>query len=744
MQLLDFFPNLWQWRHSHQSEHADTNCPVELAQVVVAAADVAHVPTAEPVPSPESLGALYDSCPLLPGRRQIRVIQLQEAEDFASSVSVAMRVVDLDQQPVYSALSYVWGDFSNPRDVIVCNCVPIEVTSNCLSALRHLRKLDGSVTLWVDAICIHQQDHGDKRHQLALMADIYSSARQVCAFLGDGKPDSDWAMDYFARGALPSSWLPAQKIRLFSGEEIPTGVWMSTRLALHLTCRRALRGFLYAERDSGVTNVLSRPWIRRLWTLQEAVLARELRIICGFRSVSWIALAHSLEVLDNDYTLNYFRMPSAIQAWRRLRDMRDCKYPTASANVSTAHRDAIKAGFAISIRSYGGIYNSAFFLILASNIYGLVRINDGGLLGGADLLRLLCASCMALTIMCFFKRKRRRLWSYSRMPDGRPASSIMVELRERDATESKDIYFGIRSLIHPPGSSPMLDYTETPLAVVFRLLSRYILEYTNSLDILLFMPSPIPEAPSWVVDWRTASDLWVRAIYDTNKHPPPDRSLLHSIHNVIGRFRGGRGLVEEGRHRNLGSWCFINDTELRVRGNDTGSITWSSGIIKRADFSSLADTVQKFLDMLVIWSGGSQPCVRRCFAEMPGAPHWYYSAVARRYRELRSRHGNPCTVQDQVKSMISYLEREEIYLVRYDGGTYATSWASGKVQVGDLVTRITGVSTLAILRRKTDLEDSHRGNEEKYEVIGLLYNKEVIKDKCHQDVHGEEKDYILV
>jgi hypothetical protein len=46
-------------------------------------------------------------------------------------------------------------------------------------ALRYLRKEDEARILWVDAVCINQQDLGERSAQVNKMGGIYRNAAQV-------------------------------------------------------------------------------------------------------------------------------------------------------------------------------------------------------------------------------------------------------------------------------------------------------------------------------------------------------------------------------------------------------------------------------------------------------------------------------------------------------------------------------------------------------------------------------------
>jgi hypothetical protein len=72
----------------------------------------------------------------------------------------------------YSALSYAWGDLEKPKVTLFVNGHQLEVTENCLFALKELRResmaQSKTCTIWVDAICINQKDLDERSQQVAL------------------------------------------------------------------------------------------------------------------------------------------------------------------------------------------------------------------------------------------------------------------------------------------------------------------------------------------------------------------------------------------------------------------------------------------------------------------------------------------------------------------------------------------------------------------------------------------------
>lgn len=78
----------------------------------------------------------------------------------------------------YVALSYRWSDPNNTREIFI-NRKPVHVTENLECALRVLRNklpMRIGVRLWVDAICINQQDLEERNLQVERMQDIYKKA----------------------------------------------------------------------------------------------------------------------------------------------------------------------------------------------------------------------------------------------------------------------------------------------------------------------------------------------------------------------------------------------------------------------------------------------------------------------------------------------------------------------------------------------------------------------------------------
>ncbi|OCK73915.1 HET-domain-containing protein [Lepidopterella palustris CBS 459.81] len=127
-----------------------------------------------------SLQTIYK--PLDQATREIRLAIIKPgAHD--DRLRCELQTYPLQDQPDYLALSYTWG---NPEKthIMIINNIPIKVAKNLYEAFLRIRKIEKSVTIWADALCINQDCKLEKQHQVAMMADIYRGAREVVIWLG--------------------------------------------------------------------------------------------------------------------------------------------------------------------------------------------------------------------------------------------------------------------------------------------------------------------------------------------------------------------------------------------------------------------------------------------------------------------------------------------------------------------------------------------------------------------------------
>jgi hypothetical protein len=223
----------------------------------------------------------YQYVPLNEEADEIRLLTLLPGT-FSSEIRLRLDITPFTQHrvPKFEAVSYAWGSTENPVNVFIGKSgrETLTVTQNLAKALPYLRHKDKPRILWIDAICVDQQNPKERGHQVKRMANIYSKAVKVLIWLGLESDDSSRAMDclnYIASKV---------KVDFDTSSMWPTTNdthWGDMRVALTLDEVDVMAVFRFTQR----------PWFGRLWIWQEALLASgKTEVMCGSRSIPWVAL----------------------------------------------------------------------------------------------------------------------------------------------------------------------------------------------------------------------------------------------------------------------------------------------------------------------------------------------------------------------------------------------------------------------------------------------------------------------
>ena len=102
----------------------------------------------------------------------------------ASPISCTLETTRLYGAKDYKCLSYVWGIPKPAHPNISLNGATQQVTENLYAALESLRRNEVTSPLWIDALCINQNNKDEKDQQVPLMADIFSGAQEVFDMVG--------------------------------------------------------------------------------------------------------------------------------------------------------------------------------------------------------------------------------------------------------------------------------------------------------------------------------------------------------------------------------------------------------------------------------------------------------------------------------------------------------------------------------------------------------------------------------
>ncbi|KAH3991299.1 hypothetical protein HBI38_218940 [Parastagonospora nodorum] len=224
-------------------------------------------------------------------------------------IDILLRVESLPKDSVkelqFEAISYVWGNEQFPHTIqINGNTMPIGLILD--HALHQSRCLDKERVFWVDALCINQADTFERNSQVQLMGRIYSSATTVLIWLGCGDEDEVKAMQM-----------------------------ITSREHWNLEMRQIL------------TRIFEGPWFRRVWVVQELVLARNDPLVyVGPASISYLTLWTQIygsrrhhfglapeSLAEEPQDVNYKRFLRATRPFSKLSSMRDDRTCSFAANI---------------------------------------------------------------------------------------------------------------------------------------------------------------------------------------------------------------------------------------------------------------------------------------------------------------------------------------------------------------------------------------------------------------------------
>jgi hypothetical protein len=210
--------------------------------------------------------SIYSHCILNPDLDEMRVLELLPDLSASSPINVRLSKAFVAHPPKYQALSYVWGDSSEKVPILVDGKV-FQIRKNLFAALKRLRPRNSSLLLWIDAICIDQENVRERNFQIQLMNQIYSHAEQVIIWLGDSEDDSDLAMD------LIKTWAPPDAEKMSMARLLEAV--MLTRNGFDIRSWHAVR------------HLFAREYWKRVWILQEIFFSNQATVICGSKRVSW-------------------------------------------------------------------------------------------------------------------------------------------------------------------------------------------------------------------------------------------------------------------------------------------------------------------------------------------------------------------------------------------------------------------------------------------------------------------------
>ncbi|KAF4624530.1 hypothetical protein G7Y89_g13640 [Cudoniella acicularis] len=198
----------------------------------------------------------------------------------------------------YEALSYEWGDALFGQHDITIDGHPVRIRENLHCALSHLRLRKNPRVLWIDAVCIDQEDGRERNHQVSIMKVIYACADRTVVWLGRNPPR--WHHTN-----------PLERIKDFNKFSLPA-------------IERGEGPNPYPSADDDIEfkylsvwdGLVGASYWKRLWIIQEVVLARDLVLQLGDTSATGEDFHQFCAAVDGDglWTQHQYQKPGWISS----------------------------------------------------------------------------------------------------------------------------------------------------------------------------------------------------------------------------------------------------------------------------------------------------------------------------------------------------------------------------------------------------------------------------------------------
>ena len=273
----------------------------------------------------QHLPSIYRHAPLDPANQEIRLLQvsknLEGGRETLFTCMITASLLD-SSCPPYKALSYVWHDDTpvydrrmvetwepgpHHGDEITSTAIA-KLQGSALTAIWQLMETENELTIWIDGICIDQENIVERGSQVSIMSTIYQNAEEVVAWLG---PDSvvygvgfetidrmaDFGEQYFQERWFQwcyKSDVPAEERRSDQYYEGPNGERIPAWNKAIEAAETSLPEWFVPDEPNGnpppkifelVLMGLS-TFFSRAWIFQELAFSRKSRIMSGSTSTT--------------------------------------------------------------------------------------------------------------------------------------------------------------------------------------------------------------------------------------------------------------------------------------------------------------------------------------------------------------------------------------------------------------------------------------------------------------------------
>ena len=280
----------------------------------------------------------------------IRLLRMRH-DTATARIELTLEVASFSSWPSYTALSYTWDNGPHKRSIFI-NGKRHDVSNHLWGALRSIRErmLYGDILVWIDAICINQDDEYEKASQIAVMPPIYERAQAVYLWLGD-HCEPRWT-----GRAYSWKWDVTKTLRKAEEEWPGTATW--------------------------IFSMMNAEYWKRCWVIQELRMASDIYVLYHVpnwymsksEAVPWVIWIHLVRLFEAQ---NEAWVPKHIT--RRVLRIEDIRHPVDTkqntfTSLLESFNDCFCSNWADKVYALIGIAEDHMTDVVAAN-YSQSRMN---------------------------------------------------------------------------------------------------------------------------------------------------------------------------------------------------------------------------------------------------------------------------------------------------------------------------------------------------------------------------------
>jgi hypothetical protein len=192
---------------------------------------------------------------------------------------IVQRDLSESPRPEYETISYTWAGLPKCIPIFIDGGKVIRINAPIYACLQRLEIGSNPRYLWIDQICIDQDNKEERNIQVLLMKKIFESAQKTLIWLGEEDEDTPLAVECINK-------IPTLPRAPMESREVPESALTIVKDMLAQGIREP-QSPAYKRRVA-IGRLLNRGWFDRAWVYQEAAVSSHLTVQVGGHNIDFV------------------------------------------------------------------------------------------------------------------------------------------------------------------------------------------------------------------------------------------------------------------------------------------------------------------------------------------------------------------------------------------------------------------------------------------------------------------------